>query len=152
MSVQAQHYDVILSPVITEKSTRVSEFNQVVFRVRTDASKPEIKAAVEKIFGVTVEASDGEHSGQVLGQQVHHGGSALGIAGGGDVADRLVEGEIDHSARALERLAVELDLVEVGLDRQTDFGHFTVDAHAARADQGLTVAARAHPGGSHHFL
>ncbi|MCB2009034.1 MAG: 50S ribosomal protein L23 [Geminicoccaceae bacterium] len=56
MSVQAQHYDVILSPVITEKSTRVSEFNQVVFRVRTDASKPEIKAAVEKIFGVTVEA------------------------------------------------------------------------------------------------
>ncbi len=50
------HYGVILSPVITEKATRVSEHNQVVFRVRQDASKPEIKAAVEGLFSVKVTA------------------------------------------------------------------------------------------------
>ena len=47
-------YDVILAPVVTEKSTRVSEHNQVVFKVRKDAAKPDIKAAVEGIFGVKV--------------------------------------------------------------------------------------------------
>jgi large subunit ribosomal protein L23 len=47
-------YDVILAPVVTEKSTRVSEHNQVVFKVRMEATKPDIKAAVESIFGVTV--------------------------------------------------------------------------------------------------
>jgi large subunit ribosomal protein L23 len=50
------HYGVILSPVITEKATRVSEHNQVVFRVRQDASKPEIKAAIESLFKVKVRA------------------------------------------------------------------------------------------------
>ena len=49
-------YDVILAPVVTEKSTRVSEHNQVVFRVRKDATKPEIKAAIEGLFGVKVTA------------------------------------------------------------------------------------------------
>jgi large subunit ribosomal protein L23 len=49
-------HDVIRSPVITEKSTLVSEHNQVVFKVARDASKPEIKAAVEKLFGVKVKA------------------------------------------------------------------------------------------------
>ena len=49
-------YDVIVAPVVTEKSTRVSEFNQVVFKVRKEATKPEIKAAVEGLFGVTVTA------------------------------------------------------------------------------------------------
>ena len=47
-------YDVILSPVVTEKSTRVSEHNQVVFKVKKDATKPQIKAAVEGLFGVKV--------------------------------------------------------------------------------------------------
>jgi large subunit ribosomal protein L23 len=47
-------YDVILAPVVTEKSTRVSEHNQVVFKVRKEATKPDIKAAVEGIFGVKV--------------------------------------------------------------------------------------------------
>jgi len=47
-------YDVILAPVITEKSTAVSESNQVVFKVRHDATKPEIKAAVEELFKVKV--------------------------------------------------------------------------------------------------
>ena len=47
-------YDVILSPVITEKSSAVSEANQVVFKVRRNATKPEIKAAIEKLFGVKV--------------------------------------------------------------------------------------------------
>ena len=49
-------YDVILSPVITEKSTRASEHNQVVFKVRARASKPEIKAAIEQLFSVKVKA------------------------------------------------------------------------------------------------
>ncbi len=49
-------YDIILSPVVTEKSTRISEQDQVVFRVPLAATKPQIKAAVEKIFGVKVMA------------------------------------------------------------------------------------------------
>lgn len=49
-------YDVILSPVITEKSSVASEFNQVTFKVAGTATKPEIKAAVEKLFDVKVKA------------------------------------------------------------------------------------------------
>lgn len=51
-----QAYDVILAPVITEKSSEASEANQVVFKVRLDATKPQIKKAVEKLFGVKVVA------------------------------------------------------------------------------------------------
>lgn len=47
-------YEIIRSPVITEKATTLSERGQVVFRVSIDASKPEIKAAVEGLFGVKV--------------------------------------------------------------------------------------------------
>lgn len=53
---QERMYDLILSPVITEKSSRVSENNQVTFRVPLDATKPEIKAAVEGLFKVKVTA------------------------------------------------------------------------------------------------
>jgi large subunit ribosomal protein L23 len=49
-----RHYDVILSPVVTEKATTASEHNQVVFRVARGATKPEIKDAVEKLFNVKV--------------------------------------------------------------------------------------------------
>ena len=51
-----RHYDVITAPVITEKSTLVSEQNQIVFNVAKTATKPEIKAAVEALFGVKVKA------------------------------------------------------------------------------------------------
>jgi large subunit ribosomal protein L23 len=47
-------YEIIRSPVVTEKATRLTEQHQVVFRVAIGASKPEIKAAVESLFGVTV--------------------------------------------------------------------------------------------------
>jgi large subunit ribosomal protein L23 len=47
-------YDVILSPIITEKATSASEVNQVVFKVRRDATKPEIKNAIETLFKVKV--------------------------------------------------------------------------------------------------
>ena len=53
-AVENRHYDVVLAPHITEKSTLLSEHNAVVFKVAKDASKPEIKAAVEAIWGVTV--------------------------------------------------------------------------------------------------
>ena len=56
MSVAARHYDAIVAPVITEKSTILSENNQVVFEVAIDASKPEIKDAIESLFSVTVTA------------------------------------------------------------------------------------------------
>ncbi len=49
-------YDVIVSPVITEKSTYQSEHNKVVFNVSGTATKPQIKAAVEKLFDVKVTA------------------------------------------------------------------------------------------------
>src|ERR1700761_619792 len=51
-----QMYDVIRSPVITEKATAVSEHNQVVFRVALDADKRQVKAAIEGLFDVKVEA------------------------------------------------------------------------------------------------
>ena len=50
----ARHFDIVLAPHITEKSTMLSETNSVVFKVAPRATKPEIKAAVEAIFGVTV--------------------------------------------------------------------------------------------------
>lgn len=51
---ELRHYDVIISPVVTEKSTQASEYNQVVFNVARKATKPEIKAAVEALFSVKV--------------------------------------------------------------------------------------------------
>jgi large subunit ribosomal protein L23 len=51
-----QHYDIILAPVITEKATMASEANQVIFKVRKNATKPQIKAAVERLFDVKVAA------------------------------------------------------------------------------------------------
>lgn len=53
---EARHYQTILSPVITEKATILAERGQVVFKVRHDASKPEIKEAVEALFSVKVTA------------------------------------------------------------------------------------------------
>jgi len=47
-------YQILRGPVITEKATNLAERNQVAFRVSLDATKPEIKAAVEGLFGVTV--------------------------------------------------------------------------------------------------
>ena len=53
-AIDIRHYDIVLAPHITEKSTMLSEHNAVVFKVAGTASKPEIKAAVEALFGVTV--------------------------------------------------------------------------------------------------
>ena len=50
----ARHYDIVLAPHITEKSTMLSEANAVVFKVAPKATKPEIKAAVEALFNVKV--------------------------------------------------------------------------------------------------
>ena len=49
-------YDVILSPVITEKATIASEHNQVIFKVALKATKPQIKEAIEKLFDVKVKS------------------------------------------------------------------------------------------------
>jgi len=53
-AIDIRHYDIVLAPHITEKSTMLSEHNSVVFKVAGTASKPEIKAAVEALFNVTV--------------------------------------------------------------------------------------------------
>ena len=53
-AIDARHYDVIVAPHITEKATLLSENNAVVFKVQNDATKPQIKAAVEALFDVTV--------------------------------------------------------------------------------------------------
>ncbi|HEY2033620.1 MAG TPA: 50S ribosomal protein L23 [Rhizomicrobium sp.] len=50
------NYDVIVSPVITEKATKLSEVNQVVFRVTLDSTKPQIAKAVAELFKVKVKA------------------------------------------------------------------------------------------------
>ena len=54
MAATARHYDTILSPVITEKATLLSEHNKVVFRVAMDSTKEDIAAAVEQLFKVKV--------------------------------------------------------------------------------------------------
>jgi large subunit ribosomal protein L23 len=56
MNPDPRHYDVIVSPVITEKATNLSELSKVVFRVAPDATKPQIKEAVERLFDVKVKA------------------------------------------------------------------------------------------------
>ena len=53
-AVDIRHYDVIVGPHITEKTTLLSEQNAVVFKVASKATKPQIKAAVEALFGVSV--------------------------------------------------------------------------------------------------
>ena len=53
-AVETRHYDIVLAPHITEKSTLLSENNAVVFKVASEASKPQIKAAVEALFNVKV--------------------------------------------------------------------------------------------------
>ena len=56
MSAKHEHYDVIRKPIITEKSTMASENGAVVFEVSIDATKPQVKEAVEALFGVKVKA------------------------------------------------------------------------------------------------
>ena len=56
MAAKPQHYDIIRQPVITEKATMASEHGAVVFEVAMDATKPQIKEAVEGVFGVKVKA------------------------------------------------------------------------------------------------
>ncbi|WP_029006305.1 50S ribosomal protein L23 [Azorhizobium doebereinerae] len=55
-NIEPRHYDVIRSPVITEKATAQSEENKVVFNVAKTATKPQIKEAVEKLFDVKVKS------------------------------------------------------------------------------------------------
>ena len=56
MTIDANHYDVIVAPVITEKATMASEYNKVVFKVARKATKPQIKEAIEKLFDVKVKS------------------------------------------------------------------------------------------------
>lgn len=55
-TVDPRHYDVIRAPVITEKGSVIADKNQVIFKVAMDATKPQIKAAVEKLFDVKVKS------------------------------------------------------------------------------------------------
>ena len=57
-----RHYDIILSPVITEKATIASEHNKVMFKVAAHATKPQIKEAVEKLFDVKVKSRQHAHA------------------------------------------------------------------------------------------
>lgn len=56
MKAKNKHFDLLLKPVVTEKSTVGVENNQVTFKVALNATKPEIKEAVETVFGVKVNA------------------------------------------------------------------------------------------------
>ena len=55
-NIDPRHYDVIVAPVVTEKATVASEHNKVVFKVARNATKPQIKEAVEKLFDVKVKS------------------------------------------------------------------------------------------------
>ena len=56
MSIKVEHYDIVRKPLVTEKSTMASENGAVVFEVSIDSNKPQIKEAVEALFGVKVKA------------------------------------------------------------------------------------------------
>jgi large subunit ribosomal protein L23 len=53
-NIDPRHYDIIVSPVVTEKATLASEHNKVLFKVSSKATKPQIKQAIEKLFDVKV--------------------------------------------------------------------------------------------------
>jgi large subunit ribosomal protein L23 len=53
-AIHPRHYDVLVRPLITEKSTKLSELNKVVFKISPDATKRDVKQAVEALFNVTV--------------------------------------------------------------------------------------------------
>ncbi len=55
-AIDNRHYDVIVAPHITEKATMLTEHDGVVFKVANDATKPQIKAAVEALFDVSVQS------------------------------------------------------------------------------------------------
>lgn len=55
-AIRSRWYEIIRSPIVTEKATRLSEHGQIVFRVANDATKKEIKAAIEGLFDVKVTA------------------------------------------------------------------------------------------------
>jgi len=89
-------YDLVRRPVITEKATLVSEHNQVVFRVPMDATKPEIKAAVEGLFGVKV---DGVNTLRQVGKKKRWRGRLGRTSDYKKALVRLAEGEsIDISS------------------------------------------------------
>ena len=67
-----RHYDVILSPIITEKATNLSERNQVLFRVAPHATKPQIKEAVERLFDVKVKSVNTLVRGSLSGEARWH--------------------------------------------------------------------------------
>lgn len=56
MSANAEHYDIVRRPIVTEKTTMASQYGAVVFEVDINAAKPQIKEAVEALFGVKVKA------------------------------------------------------------------------------------------------
>ena len=55
-TIDPRHYDIIVSPVVTEKATLASEHNKVLFKVAAKATKPQIKEAVERLFDVKVKS------------------------------------------------------------------------------------------------
>ena len=55
-TIDPRHYDIIVSPVVTEKATLASEHNKVLFKVAAKATKPQIKEAIEKLFDVKVKS------------------------------------------------------------------------------------------------
>jgi ribosomal protein L23 len=79
LSVERLH-GVIGAPIITEKATLLSEFNQVCFRVPLDATKPEIKAAIEQLFKVKVTAVNTNQPPQVVAARLSSTGLHCGRA------------------------------------------------------------------------
>ena len=55
-NIEPRHYDIIVTPVVTEKATMASEHNKVLFKVAAKATKPQIKEAIEKLFDVKVKS------------------------------------------------------------------------------------------------
>ena len=95
-----RHYDVILSPVITEKATTASEHNKVVFKVASTATKPQIKDAVEKLFDVKVKSVNTvDPQGQGEGIQGHGRPAIAGEARGRDPRRRSPHRRDDGSVR-----------------------------------------------------
>ena len=107
----------------------------------------------EESFGGVVEAADGIDARGKIAEELHDGGAAFRVAGGGDVAFRFVEHEIDGSLGGLDGFAVDGDGVGGGVGFSAECGDdFAVDGDAAGEDEFFGFAAGGDAGGGEEFL
>src|SRR5260221_8921455 len=107
----------------------------------------------QKAFAGVVQTSHGIHPALHAANQIHHGGSLLRVAHGGDVALGLVEQKIVVPLRAVQKLSVDADVVGLRIGFAAEFGHnLAVDLHGSGGDEFLGGSSGSDSGGSDNLL